>query len=237
MSPAHSTFVLALVWCSLSAKPVCAQRSGLEFGSAAAIGLTITQLRITQAAATDLRPQYTSFESLGNVGFYLGTLPYQGWGWRGEASFGFMTTAGTTFDFTESDAPTRVLNLGLEVQHTDANWVSYGVGVDYADTEYSVVLDHPRSAENYKLEPVPYFGVHGLIAYHDPTYSLTFRLDLLSHFTHAEVRPLPFEARGTPVGRFTEWRFGPSMRLSLPFNRLAWLGRLESSRTIYSPRL
>ena len=227
------TRLLPLLFLSLSAKPVLAQ-AALEWGVGGSVGASLTGVHVTEVSVPGLSSDFFRPEAAWEGRFYVGTFPYVGWGWRASLGGAMLTQARDEIRNVGPD----VLHYGsarLEVVRVDDAWGEWSLGASVgAVTNVHIGVEGP-STRVYARRYGPIAGIHLGKGWHRAGWSWSVRLDALATVPRGRMREYRNE-RTTTVGRFLEWRLGPTVELRAPINRRDWLRRLDGPPVIFSPR-
>ena len=237
--------VLALPWTlavalvGLSAKPVTAQFP-LEVGGTWGANVSVAHLALYgEGLAADARRHYGGLEHHVGMGLYVGSFPYIGWGWRAGLHAELRTEAGPRrFGLADLEY-LHYLATDFTVYHVDDRWDAIGFGVSLsAPTDVHGAFRDPRTDKWYSRDRDVFAGLHAVSAFHEWGWTWELRLDLHATLPMGRLRDdvTPWTPDAPPLGRFFEWRLGPSARLYVPLNRQAWLRGQEGHPTIYQPR-
>ena len=230
--------LLLLLLSGLSAKPAAAQ-SSLEFGGSWDLGISLSHLALYGDGLTADQRHYVGPEHHVGVGLYLGSFPYEGWGWRTGLRTELRTEAGSRRFGLDQLEYLHYAAVEFDVLRTDDRWDAIGFGVSLSAPTYADgAFRDGGNGENYLRERDVFAGVHALSTFHEFGWTWELRLDAWATLPIGRLRD-----NGTigvpdapPLGRFFEWRLGPSVRLYVPVNRGAWLRGQARHPTIYQPR-
>ncbi len=225
--------VLVSLWGGLSAKPVLAQFP-LEVGAGMDFSVALMRSRAYDFPEATDEQGAVSLEGAYGYSIYLATFPYEGWGWRAEVSSGVGGDPGryspNAADFLDGELYGRAR---LEVVYVAADWTSVGFGASFAQSG-ATILDY-GGPNRYSVDGNrDIVGIHGSWSQYSRWCTVTFRADLTA--VAGWGRSVMRSERPPAHGKYSEWTLGPSVQVTVPFNRAMWVKGLRGQRVIYSPR-